>query len=116
MYLCDYKKKVKNIRYKLVLIRDVYPGSNNSTKRGGGNIFLSCHFCIHKYHKIVNNFIFEQIKKFFLAKTLRITVLFTQTFVIKLSKIWVWRSGSEIRDPESNKAPDPGSATLIQKS
>jgi hypothetical protein len=54
--------------------------------------------------------------------------LFTQKIVKKLSKIWVWDPGSEIRDPEktysgsripdprNKKAPDPGSgsATLIK--
>jgi hypothetical protein len=40
----------------------------------------------------------------FLAKTLRILVLVTQKFVIKLSKIWGW-------DPEKDlfRIPDPGS-------
>jgi hypothetical protein len=45
--------------------------------------------------------------------------------VTKLSKIWVWDPGSQIRDPEKTysgsgipypgvkKAPDPGSATLV---
>jgi hypothetical protein len=36
------------------------PGSNNSTKRRGGTIFI---FFCHKYYKIVNNFIFEQVQK-----------------------------------------------------
>jgi hypothetical protein len=53
--------------------------------------------------------------------------LFTQKIVIKLSKIWVWDPGSEVRDlgsgknpfwipdPGVKKAPDPGSgsATLV---
>jgi hypothetical protein len=50
--------------------------------------------------------------------------LFTQKIVSKLSKVWVWDPGSDIRDPEKTysgpripdpevkKAPDPGSATL----
>jgi hypothetical protein len=37
---------------------------------------------------------------------------FTQKIVNKLSKIWIWDSGSEIRDPGSGKnlfrIPDPG--------
>jgi hypothetical protein len=37
------------------------PGSNNSNKRGGGKILLSYRFFSHKYHKIINNFIFEQV-------------------------------------------------------
>jgi hypothetical protein len=53
--------------------------------------------------------------------------LFTQKIVTKLSKIWVWDPGSEIRDPEKtysgsriqgskmHRIPDPGSgsATLV---
>ncbi len=62
------------------------------------------------------------LKKKLWANFHRITELFTQKIVTKLSKIWVWDPGSEIRDPEKNlfripdpgvkKAPDPGSATL----
>jgi hypothetical protein len=44
--------------------------------------------------------------------------LFTQKFVIKLSKIWVWDPGSGIRKkpipdpgPGVKKAPDPGSGS-----
>jgi hypothetical protein len=36
----------------------------------------------------------------------RIPVLFTQKMVVKLSKIWVWDPGSEIR---KKPIPDPGS-------
>jgi hypothetical protein len=60
-------------------IRDVYPGSgililpfpdpgsNNNTKTEGGNTFVVLAFFVrsHKYHKIVNNFILEQVKTFF---------------------------------------------------
>jgi hypothetical protein len=55
-------------------IRDVFPGSRilkNRKKRG--------------------------VKKFVVA---RIIEFFTQKIVTKLSKIWVWDQGSEIRDPE----------------
>jgi hypothetical protein len=91
-------------------IRDVYPGSripdtgsNNSTKRGGGKfLFVLPFFCCHKYH-IVNNFIFGQVKKIFLSKTLRIVVLFTQKFIIEIYKIRVGdtRCGNK-------PIPDPG--------
>ncbi len=77
-------------------------------KRRGKNYFYPTIFCSHKYHKIVNNFIFEQAKKIVFAKTLKITVVFTQKYVIKLSKIWVWDPGPEIRDPEKKPIPDPG--------
>jgi hypothetical protein len=61
------------------------------------------------------------LKKKIWANFLRIIELFTQKIVNKLSKIWVWDPGSEIRDPGSGKnlfrisdpgvkkAPDPGS-------
>jgi hypothetical protein len=67
------------------------------------------------------------LKKKIGANFQRIIELFTQKIVSKLSKIWVWDPGSEIRDPGSGKnlfripdpgvkkAPDPGSgsATLV---
>ncbi len=99
---------------------DFYPsripdlGSKNSNKDRGEK----------KFHKIENYFIFEMLKKKSWANFQRIIELFPQKFVTKLSKIWVWDPGSEIRDPEktyygsqihgSKKAPDPGSrsATL----
>jgi hypothetical protein len=39
------------------------------------------------------------LKKKIWASFQRIIELFTQKFVTKLSKIWVWDQGSEIRDP-----------------
>jgi hypothetical protein len=70
------------------------------------------------------------LKKKIWASFQRIIELFTQKIVTKLSKVWVWDLGSEIRDPrsgirdpESGKKPIPdpgsrgqkgtGSATLI---
>jgi hypothetical protein len=64
-----------------------------------GEKFLSYHFFSHIYHKSVNNFSFEQVKKIFLAKTVGIIVLFIQKFVSKLSKIWLWDLGFEIWGP-----------------
>jgi hypothetical protein len=78
---------------------------------------------------IENYFIFEMLKKNILASFQKILELFTQKFVTKLSKIWVWDPGSEILDPEKTYSgsrirvqgskrhliPDPGSgsATLV---
>ncbi len=87
------------------------PGSRISdpttAPKDEGDTILSYLFCSHKYHKIVNNFIFKKVKKFFLAQTLRIIILLTQKFVIKLSKIpvWGWDPGSgknlfRIQDPK----------------
>jgi hypothetical protein len=131
----------RNLHYVSVLrIRDVYPRSLNlifsipdpgyrsphptTAPNEEGEIFSPIIFCSHKSDKIVNNFIFEQVKKFFLAKTLRIIVLFTQKFLIKLSKIWVWDQGprSRIWNPGKNlfrtlgpRSRDPGSSIQGQK-
>jgi hypothetical protein len=50
------------------------------------------------------------LKKKMWANFQRIIELFTQKLVNKLSKIWVWDPGYEIRDPDPRvkKAPDPG--------
>ncbi len=63
---------------------------------------LSCHtfLCSHKFHKIVNYFSFEVLKKKIWANFQRIIELSTKKIVKKLLKIWSWDTGSEIRDPE----------------
>ncbi len=68
-----------------------------------------CHtfLCSHKFHKIENYFSFEVLKKKIWANFQRIIELFTQKIVTKLSKIWLWDPGSEIRDPEK-PITDPG--------
>jgi hypothetical protein len=45
-------------------------------------------------------FYFWNAKEKIWANFQRIIELFTQKFVTKLSKIWVWDLGSGIRDPE----------------
>ncbi len=88
------------------------PGSKNSKKREGLKK-ICCHnfLCSHKFHKIANYFSFEVLKKKIWANFQRIIELFAQKIVNKLSKIWVWDPGSEIRDPGVKKAPDPGSGS-----
>ncbi len=66
------------------------------------------------------------LKKKLLTSFQRIIEFFTQKFVTKLSKIWVWDPGAEIRDPAKNlfripvlgpgvkKAPDPESRIRIR--
>jgi len=77
---------------------------------------ISCHtfLCSHKFHKIVNYFSFEVVKKKIWANFQRIIELFTKKIVKKLLKIWSWDPGSgknlfRIPDPGVKKAPDPGS-------
>jgi hypothetical protein len=66
--------------------------------------------CSHKFHKIESYFIFEMLKKKLCASFQRIIELFTQKFVTKLSKIWVWGTG-----PGVKKAPDPGSGSATMQ-
>jgi hypothetical protein len=94
---------------KVLRIRDVYPGSRipdpgsqNSNKREGWKK-CCCHLCSHQFHKIENYFSFEMLKKKIWATFQRIIELLTQKIVTKLSKIWVWDPGYEIRDPGSWK-------------
>jgi len=58
---------------------------------------------------------FEMLNKKIWANFHIIIELFTQKIVTKLSKIWVWDPGSEIRDPGSGmgKNQDPGSGINI---
>ncbi len=88
-------------------------GFNNSYKRGGGKLFLSYHFCSYKYHKIVNNFIFEQVKKIVLPKKLRIIVIFTQKIVIGIGIRDLGSGENPFRILGQKKAPDPGSRIRI---
>ncbi len=86
------------------------PGSRiqkQEQKRGVKKNCCYTFFGSHKFHKIVNYFIFELLKEKIWANFQRIIELFTQKTVTKLSKIWVWDPGPGVKE-----APDPGSATL----
>jgi hypothetical protein len=54
-------------------------------KRGVKNNFLSYHFSCYEFHKIDNYFIFEMLKKIFLANFQRILEVFTPKIVHELS-------------------------------
>ncbi len=95
------------------------PGSKNSNKRERWKK-ISCHtfLCSHKFHKIVNYFSFEELKKKIWANFQRIIELFCQQNCQKALKNMVLGSGirdprSGIRDPRSGirkkPIPDPGS-------
>ena len=87
------------------------PGSKNRNKREVKKIRCNTFLCSHKFHKIVNYFSFEVLKKKIWANFQRIIELFTKKIVKKLLKIWSWDPGSEIRDPEKtysgSRIPDP---------
>jgi hypothetical protein len=83
------------------------PGSKNSNKREGRKNFCCQNFlCSHKFHKIAHYFSFDVPKKKIWTNFQRIIELFTQKFVNKLSKIWIWDPRSGIR---KKSIPDPGS-------
>jgi hypothetical protein len=59
------------------------------------------------------------LKKKIWANFQRIIELFTQKIATKLSKIWIWDTGSgknlfRIPDPGVKKAPEPGSRIRIR--
>jgi hypothetical protein len=76
------------------------PDPKTATKERGEKNCCHTFLCSHKFHKIVNYFSFKVLRKKNLANFQRIIELFTQKIVTKLSKIFVWYPGSEIRDPE----------------
>ncbi len=89
------------------------PKSQNRNKREWWKKnFCHTFFCCHKFHKIVDYFIFEMLKKRIWASFQRIIELFTQKIVTKLSKIWVWDPGSGknlslIQGSKRHRIPDP---------
>ncbi len=90
------KWKYNRIRRNVHALR----GSGSATCHYCSSSILFTFFCSHKIHKIENNLTFGILKKKIWANFQRIIEHFTQKIVSKLSKIWVWDPGSEIRDPE----------------
>jgi hypothetical protein len=78
------------------------PGSKNSTKERVGKNLFPYLFCSHKFHKIVNYFIFEMLQK-------KISASFQIIIDMSLSS---QKYGFGIRDPGCGKnlfrIPDPG--------
>jgi hypothetical protein len=88
-----------------------HPGSRiqkPQQKRGVKKICCHNFLCSHIFHKIATYYSFEMLKKKIWANFQRIIELFTQKIVTKLSKIWVWDPGSEIRDPEKTYSRSRG--------
>jgi hypothetical protein len=97
-----YKKKfwIFCIFLSVLRIRDVYPGSRIlifthsgsripdpktvTNEKGEKKLVVKPFFCSHKFHKIVNYFIFLMLKKKIWASFQRIIELFTKIFVTKL--------------------------------
>jgi hypothetical protein len=98
--------------WKAVLrIRDVYPWSwflpipdpKIATKeRGGKQICCHTFYVATNFTKLKIIFVLKCWRKKIWANFQRIIELFTQKIVTKISKIWVWDPGSEIRDTENN--------------
>jgi hypothetical protein len=87
------------------------PGSRNSNKKEGRKK-ICCHnfLCTHKFHKIVNYFSFDVLKKKIWANFIRIIEPFTQKMSTSSQKY-----GFGIPDPGVKKAPDPGSGSATLK-
>ncbi len=80
------------------------PGSKNSNKRERWKkISYHTFLCSHKFHKIVNYFSFEVLKKYLgqFSKNYR---TFYQNFFLK---IWSWDPGSRIQGSKRHRIPDP---------
>ncbi len=105
MFIPDPGSLIPDPDFYLSRISD--PGSKNSNQRERWKK-INCYtfLCSHKFHKIVNYFSFEVLKKKILANYQRIIELFTQKMVKKLLKIWSWDPRSGIR---KKPIPDPGS-------
>jgi hypothetical protein len=92
--------------------RDFYPSlirESKTARKEEWKIICCLTFSYsHKFHKIKNSFIFEQVQNIFWANWQRIIVLFSQKTVTLKNISW----GSRIRDPGSRKnlslIPDPG--------
>jgi hypothetical protein len=82
------------------------PDPKTVTKERGEKNFCQTFFCSHKFHKIVNYFIFEMLKKKNFGQFSKNYRTFYPKIVTKLSKIWVWDPGSG-KNPF--RIPDPGS-------
>ncbi len=104
-------------------IRDVYPGSwflpipdlgsriqKQQTKERGEKNFLSYLFLQAQMSQNWILFYFWNAEEKNLSQFSRNYGSFYPKIVTKLPKMWVWDSGSEIRDPEKNlfRIPDPG--------
>jgi hypothetical protein len=64
-----YARPVLRIPVHSRILIFIHPGSRiKQQHQKRGKYFCPTIFCSHKYHEIVNNFIFEQVKKFFFAK------------------------------------------------
>jgi hypothetical protein len=115
LYLKTAKLRIRDPDFCLSRIPDLKTGTKG---KGEKNFFILPFFCCHKYHKIINYFIFEQVKKKLWASVQRIIKLSTQKIVKALKDMGLGSgiydlgktySGSRIPDPGAIKAriPDP---------
>jgi hypothetical protein len=96
-----YPSRIPDLGSQIPDPGSLIPDPKTVTKeRGEKKKFCYTFLCSHKFHKIVNYFSFEVLKKKIWANFLRNIELFTKKIVKNLLKIWSWDPGSEIRDPE----------------
>ncbi len=80
-----------------------HPGSKNSNKREGWNkTYYHTFFVATNFTKLKILLFLKCWRKTIWASFQRIIEHFTQKFVNRLSKIWVWYPGSEIQDPKKS--------------
>jgi hypothetical protein len=109
--------------------RSLIPDPKATTaKEKGGKYFGHTFVCTHKFHKIVNYFIFKQVpygtENKFLPKKLSLFLSgYRKNFVpkklsFKLSEIWVGDPGSGknlswIQGSRKHRVPDPGNTGIV---
>jgi hypothetical protein len=83
------------------------PDPKTATKKRGEQIFCQPFFCSHKFHKIVNYFIFEMLKKKLGQFSKNYRTSYSKNCHQALKNMGL---GPEIRDPEKKtiRIPDPG--------
>ncbi len=77
-------------------------------KERGEKKFVVIPFFVATYFTKLQIIFFLMLKKKIWSNFQKIIVFFTQKIVTKLSKIWIWEPGSEIRDPEKTHSGSRG--------
>ncbi len=111
LFIFTFTEYTYNILYIILVERPWFlpsriPDPKSATKERGEKIFVVIPFFIAINLTICDLFYVWNAEHKNAGHFQRIIELFTQKFVTKLSKIWVWDPGSETR---KKPIPDPGS-------